>query len=87
MSRVQAVGRGGYYRLSKVQDCFDTVATKALQIVDVERWRTIVEVVATSTITATKGRRGNGPRRGLALYPETRGRWPDMSPRLLALAF
>jgi hypothetical protein len=56
MSRVQAVGRGGYYRLSKVEDCFDTVATKAVQIVDIERWRTIVEVVAT-TMTQ-KGRRG-----------------------------
>ena len=43
------------------------VATKVVQTVDVERWRTIVEVVATSTITATKGRRGNGPS-GTLLY-------------------
>ena len=45
-----------------------------VQIVDVEWWRIIVEVVATSTITATKGQRGNGPRWDLGLLLETRGR-------------
>jgi hypothetical protein len=63
---------GGYYRFSKVQVCFDTVASKSDTNCGHRPVATIVEVVA-STIAATKGRRG------LALYLETRGRW--LSPR------